>query len=81
MKILYAIQGTGNGHLSRAVDIVPELKKYGQLDLFGTSGSDIAISCEIQIKGSQFLLWKERWDQLLQNVSAQQLKGCDARDR
>ena len=34
MKILYAIQGTGNGHLSRAVDIVPELKKFGNLDLF-----------------------------------------------
>lgn len=34
MKILYAIQGTGNGHLSRAVDIIPELRKYGELDLF-----------------------------------------------
>ncbi len=33
MKILYAIQGTGNGHLSRAVDIIPELKRYGDLDL------------------------------------------------
>jgi uncharacterized protein (TIGR00661 family) len=34
MKILYAIQGTGNGHLSRAIDIIPELRKYGELDLF-----------------------------------------------
>jgi uncharacterized protein (TIGR00661 family) len=34
MKLLYAIQGTGNGHLSRAIDIIPELKKYGSLDLF-----------------------------------------------
>jgi len=25
MKILYAIQGTGNGHLSRALDIIPNL--------------------------------------------------------
>jgi hypothetical protein len=24
MKILYAIQGTGNGHLSRARDIIPK---------------------------------------------------------
>ncbi len=34
MKILYAIQGTGNGHLSRARDIIPLLEKYGKLDLF-----------------------------------------------
>lgn len=27
MKILYAIQGTGNGHLTRAMEIVPILKK------------------------------------------------------
>lgn len=33
MKILYAIQGTGNGHLSRARDIVPLLHKKGDLDL------------------------------------------------
>ena len=28
MKVLYAIQGTGNGHLSRAEEIVPLLNKY-----------------------------------------------------
>jgi uncharacterized protein (TIGR00661 family) len=28
MKVLYAIQGTGNGHLSRAQEIVPVLNKY-----------------------------------------------------
>lgn len=28
MKVLYAIQGTGNGHLSRAQEIVPMLNKY-----------------------------------------------------
>lgn len=33
MKILYAIQGTGNGHLSRAKDIIPELQKYGTVDI------------------------------------------------
>ena len=26
MKILYAIQGTGNGHVSRAREIIPILK-------------------------------------------------------
>ncbi|KQT21900.1 glycosyl transferase [Chryseobacterium sp. Leaf404] len=29
MKILYAFQGTGNGHMARAQEIVPLLKKYG----------------------------------------------------
>ena len=33
MKILYAIQGTGNGHIARAYDIVPELRKYANVDV------------------------------------------------
>ena len=33
MKILYAIQGTGNGHLSRARDIIPALQNKGDLDI------------------------------------------------
>ena len=33
MKILYAIQGTGNGHIARAEDIVPVLKRFGTLDV------------------------------------------------
>jgi predicted glycosyltransferase len=33
MKVLYAIQGTGNGHLSRAEDIVPQLRKRCQVDI------------------------------------------------
>jgi len=32
MKVLYAIQGTGNGHLSRAHEIVPLLDKHVQVD-------------------------------------------------
>ncbi len=49
MKILYAIQGTGNGHLSRAVDIVPELRKYGQVDLF-VSGAQAEVSLPFPVK-------------------------------
>lgn len=33
MKILYAIQGTGNGHLSRARAILPILEKFCQVDV------------------------------------------------
>jgi uncharacterized protein (TIGR00661 family) len=49
MKILYAIQGTGNGHLSRAVDIIPELKKHGNLDLF-VSGAQAEIVLPYPVK-------------------------------
>jgi uncharacterized protein (TIGR00661 family) len=49
MKILYAIQGTGNGHLSRAVDIIPELQKHGELDLF-VSGAQAEIKLPYPVK-------------------------------
>lgn len=32
MKILYAFQGTGNGHIARAQEIIPLLKKYAEVD-------------------------------------------------
>ena len=44
MKILYAIQGTGNGHVSRAYEVVPELQKYGKVDLL-LSGNQ----CDIEL--------------------------------
>lgn len=57
MKILYAIQGTGNGHLARAEDIIPVLRTYGELDLFisGTQ-ADIKLSYPVkyQSKGLSF---------------------------
>jgi len=34
MKILYALQGTGNGHVSRAREIVPLLQKLAEVDVF-----------------------------------------------
>ena len=32
-RVLYAIQGTGNGHASRALEIIPYLQKYVDLDI------------------------------------------------
>ena len=49
MKILYSIQGTGNGHLSRAREIIPHLKKYGELDLL-VSGTHAEVGLEDEIK-------------------------------
>jgi uncharacterized protein (TIGR00661 family) len=49
MKIFYAIQGTGNGHISRAVELYPFLKKYGEVDFF-LSGSNANLNTAIPIK-------------------------------
>lgn len=57
MKILYAIQGTGNGHVSRAREIIPILKKYGMLDiLISGTQADVNLNEEIeyQFKGFGF---------------------------
>jgi uncharacterized protein (TIGR00661 family) len=51
VKILYAIQGTGNGHLARAEDVIPYLKQYGDLDLFISGAqSDIKLSHPVKYK-------------------------------
>jgi len=49
MRILYAIQGTGNGHLSRSMDIVPLLKKMGTVDVL-VSGTQGDLSLPFQVK-------------------------------
>ncbi len=49
MKILYAIQGTGNGHISRAREIVPLLQKHGELDLL-ISGSQADVCLDEFVK-------------------------------
>jgi len=33
MKILYGIQGTGHGHISRARELLPELRKHASVDV------------------------------------------------
>lgn len=33
MKILYGIQGTGNGHLSRAQELIPAFSNYAEVDV------------------------------------------------
>lgn len=49
MRILYAIQGTGNGHLSRSMDIVPLLQKMGDVDVL-VSGTQGDLSLPFQVK-------------------------------
>ena len=49
MKILYAIQGTGNGHIARAEDIVPVLKQFGTLDVL-VSGAQVDLRLPYEVK-------------------------------
>lgn len=58
MKVLYAIQGTGNGHISRAQALVPELQKHCKLDiLISGTQSEVKLPHPIkyQMKGFSFL--------------------------
>lgn len=48
MKILYAVQATGNGHLSRAIQLYPFLKEYGNVDFF-ISGSNADLKTDLPV--------------------------------
>ncbi len=39
MKIFYAVQATGNGHIARVKELIPYLKKYGSVDIFLSGGN------------------------------------------
>ncbi|MDX1684440.1 MAG: glycosyltransferase family protein [Saprospiraceae bacterium] len=49
MKILYGVQGTGNGHFSRAIAITPVLSKFGKVDIL-VSGSQYDIKLPFDVK-------------------------------
>jgi uncharacterized protein (TIGR00661 family) len=62
MKILYAIQGTGNGHISRAREIIPHLQQHGEVDLLisGTQ-ADVTLIQEVKyaLHGFSFIFGKK----------------------
>jgi len=49
MKVLYAIQGTGNGHISRAREIIPHLLDYCQCDIL-ISGTQCDVELDVPVK-------------------------------
>lgn len=62
MKILFAIQGTGNGHLSRARDVYPELAKYGEVDvLISGIQADVVVPFPVKYRfyGMSFIFGKK----------------------
>ncbi len=51
MKILYAIQGTGNGHVSRAREVLPHLKQHGKVDvLISGTQADVQLDSPVKFK-------------------------------
>ena len=48
MKILYAVQATGNGHISRAMELLPILKLYGRTDVF-LSGANSQLRANLPV--------------------------------
>ena len=49
MKIFYAVQATGNGHISRAMEILPYLERYGKVDLF-LSGANSTLELDSPVR-------------------------------
>lgn len=49
MKIFYAVQATGNGHISRAMELIPYLKEYGTVDVF-LSGANSTLNIDAPVK-------------------------------
>jgi uncharacterized protein (TIGR00661 family) len=49
MKIFYAAHATGNGHISRLMELYPYLRRYGQVDVF-LSGSNSTLDLGIPVK-------------------------------
>lgn len=77
MKILYAIQGTGNGHLSRARDIIPLLQKKGALDILisGTEADvELGYPVKYKFKGMSFVFGKQGGIDLISTYKKAKLK-------
>ncbi|MBK9105122.1 MAG: glycosyl transferase [Saprospiraceae bacterium] len=49
MKIFYAVQATGNGHISRAHELFPYLREFGTVD-FLLSGSNSTLQPDFPVK-------------------------------
>jgi uncharacterized protein (TIGR00661 family) len=61
MKVLYALQATGNGHISRANVLVPELRKYCTVDvLISGTQADLALQVEPKYRLKGFSLATNR---------------------
>lgn len=77
MKILYAIQGTGNGHLSRAIDVIPCLQKHGDVDILvsGTQADlQLPFDVKYKVRGLSFIFGKSGGVDLWKTVAKANLR-------
>ncbi len=77
MKILYAIQGTGNGHISRARDIIPLLEKKGKVDILisGTQADvEVGFPVKYKLKGMSFIFGKKGGVDLFETYKKAKIK-------
>jgi uncharacterized protein (TIGR00661 family) len=49
LNIFYAVQATGNGHIARAIELLPYLQQYGNVDVF-LSGSNSNLDAALPVK-------------------------------
>jgi uncharacterized protein (TIGR00661 family) len=58
MKIFYAVQATGNGHISRAMELLPYLQQYGEVDIFlSGSNSNLAFNGAVKYRSKGLSLF------------------------
>ena len=60
-RLLYALQATGNGHISRAYELIPIFKKYAEVDVLisGTSAElKLPFDVDYNFKGLSFTFGK-----------------------
>jgi uncharacterized protein (TIGR00661 family) len=49
VKIFYAVQATGNGHIARAIELLPYLREYGTVDVF-LSGNNSSLDIDLPVR-------------------------------
>jgi len=62
MKVLYAIQGTGNGHVSRATEIIPLLSELAETDVLVSgiqADLDLPFAVKYRFYGMSFIFGKK----------------------
>lgn len=76
MKVLYAIQGTGNGHVSRAREIAPVLENYCEVDyLLSGSQADLELPFPVryQTRGMSLYFGKKGGVDLMRTYTRNRL--------
>lgn len=79
MKIFYAVQATGNGHISRAMELLPYLERYGSVDIFlSGANSSLAMDAPVKFRSKGISLFytctgKLSYSKMICNISPRQI--------